>query len=210
MENIYTETYLQKYLHGDSKLETSEKCFTIGIFGKEFKILRLSRIIICFNAECLSKFLNHLVFVLNWLWKMNFIFSLNTTVCLLTIDFFFKLSITLSTPEHHTIGVWGGGGRASAEARKLGAVNYSVKCQLGSVMPFIMRVSRHKAESSVTEFRLWIVWWSRVCVQDQGWMGPIVYHLVAGCCSYQCCSASNCSYCSRAGNKPSRSFHNPG
>ena len=39
MENIYTETYLQKYLHGDSKLETSEKCFTIGIFGKEFKIL---------------------------------------------------------------------------------------------------------------------------------------------------------------------------
>ena len=56
MENIYTETYLQKYLHGDSKLETSEKCFTIGIFGKEFKILRLNRIIICFNAECLSKF----------------------------------------------------------------------------------------------------------------------------------------------------------
>ena len=95
MENIYTETYLQKYLHGDSKLETSEKCFTIGIFGKEFKILRLSRIIICFNAECLSKFLNHLVFVLNGLWKMNLIFPLNTTiksaVCLLTIDFFFQI-----------------------------------------------------------------------------------------------------------------------
>ena len=109
MENIYTETYLQKYLHGDSKLETSEKCFTIGIFGKEFKILRLNRIIICFNAECLSKFLNNLVFVLHGLWKINLIFSLNTTiksaVGLLTIDFFFKLSITLSTPEHHTIGV---------------------------------------------------------------------------------------------------------
>ena len=74
MENIYTETYLQKYLHGDSKLETSEKCFTIGIFEKEFKILRLSRIIICFHAECLSKFLNHLVFVLHGLWKMILIF----------------------------------------------------------------------------------------------------------------------------------------
>ena len=105
MENIYTETYLQKYLLGNSKLETSEKCFTIGIFGKEFKILRLSRIIICFNAECLSKFLNNLVFVLHGLWKINLIFSLNTTiksaVGLLTIDFFsncqshyLRLSIT--------------------------------------------------------------------------------------------------------------------
>ena len=46
VENIYTKTYLQKYLLDDSKLGTSEKRFTIEIFGNEFKILSLSRIII--------------------------------------------------------------------------------------------------------------------------------------------------------------------